>query len=119
MNPQIEDFKGLIFKKVEINQERDEILFWISDTLRYKMYHDQDCCEDVHVEDLCGDLEDLVGSKILIAHESSNEEDDEDGVTQWTFYHLATQKGWVTIRWYGWSNGYYGTGVSITQESLE
>ena len=116
MDTQIEDFKGLIFKKVEINKERDEILFWVSDTLRYNMYHSQDCCEDVYVEDLCGDLEDLVDSEILVAHESSNEEDDEGGVVQWTFYHLVTQKGWVTIRWYGWSIGYYCTELSITRE---
>ena len=47
----------------------------------YIFYHEQDCCEDVHIDDICGDLSDLIGSPIIRAEErsESGEEDEENG----------------------------------------
>lgn len=82
-------------------------------------YHNQDCCESVMIEDITGDLSDLVGSEILMAEQVDgtipadfNEEHHE--CVEWTFYKFATRKGYVDVRWMGESNGYYSTDVSLS-----
>jgi len=79
---------------------------------RYRMYHDQDCCESTDIEDIVGDLSDLVGSPIVMAEVVTSQTDPQrtDSFSEswtWTYYKFATAKGYVTIRWYGDSNGYY------------
>lgn len=88
----------------------DEIHFFLRDGSVLRMWHYQECCEGVYVEDIAGDLSDLVGTPILQAEESSSEDEDNEDAT-WTFYKFSTIKGSVTIRWYGESSGYYGTQV--------
>lgn len=84
----------------------------------YKMYHAQDCCEEVYIEDVCGNVDALIGSEILLAEvvvkmDEGGALSKYDASYTWTFYKLATTKGYVTIRWYGTSNGYYSEYVSF------
>lgn len=93
-------------------------MFKCSDGTEYKFYHSQDCCEYVRVYDIIGDLDDLVGSPLVLAEEVSNKDDPvtdfkPDESYTWTFYRFATVKGTVTVRWLGESNGYYSEDVSF------
>jgi hypothetical protein len=82
------------------------------------MYYEPDCCASCSIEDVVGDLTDLVGAPIAMAEESTNSDDPKpadypDESFTWTFYKLATAKGYVTIRWYGSSNGYYSESATF------
>ena len=120
----VEILEGMTMSAVEraSNDGDDEIVFIEQGGRRFRMFHDQDCCESVTIEDICGDLSDLVGSPILHAEECSGDEAEgkpnEDYTPEsctWTFYKFATAKGYVTIRWYGESNGYYSETVDIEE----
>lgn len=111
---------GKTFDKVE--QVGDDEIKMFCDGIVYTFYHSQDCCESVTVDDICGDLKDLVGSPLLEAEEATSDKNP-DGVTPeyqdcftWTFYKFATNKGSVTIRWYGESNGYYSESVYLRRD---
>lgn len=91
----------------EVADGQDYIEFWLEDGRIYEFDHCQSCCENVYIESVVGDLEDLVGSPLLKAEESTGEMDS----GTWTFYKFATLKGYVDIRWNGESNGYYSESV--------
>lgn len=100
-----------------LEKDSVEVTLVCSDGTKYYMFHEQDCCESVYIEDICGNIDDLLNSPILMAEssessESLNEGLEEDSFT-WTFYKLATLKGYVTIRWFGESNGYYSERVDF------
>jgi hypothetical protein len=107
---------GKTLTLIETSFSKDEVTFITSNGECYKMYNEQDCCEHVYLEDVIGDLDDLIGSPITMAEEVTNSDNPlnewEDSHT-WTFYKLATVKGYVTLRWYGSSNGYYSESVDF------
>lgn len=121
---QIEEAKvseliGRILIKIEVGNHNDEIYFTTDKGEIYLMYHIDDCCETVTIEDICGDLNDLIDTSILDAREDTSNENPE-GIEKeyqqsftWTFYNFRTIKGSVTIRWYGESNGYYSESVDF------
>lgn len=111
-----EDLKGQTLIRIETYRD-EELVFTLQNGEVYVLYHEQDCCESVRIEDIVGDLADLVGTPILLAEEVSDIDLPPLGkyATQesftWTFYKLSTIKGSVTIRFYGTSNGYYSERV--------
>lgn len=118
----ISELLGKTLKEI-IRSKNTMITFIVSDGSEYRLCHEQDCCEQVEIEDICGDLSDLIGSPLTMAEESTsktapaedNQNRDYDESTTWTFYRLATVKGYVTIRWYGTSNGYYSEDVDFVR----
>lgn len=108
----IKDMLGRSFNSISVGPDNEDIIFEDDDGI-FTMYHENDCCEHVRVEDIVGNLVDLVDSPILMAEVSTNEGENEYGSSTWTYYKLATIKGYVDIRWLGESNGYYSESVSI------
>ena len=109
---------GMVFTSV--TQDGTEMVF-ANETETFRFFHDQDCCESVSIEDIVGDLSDLVGEPLLMAEEVSGETpaDFDEGYHEsvtWTFYKFATRKGYVDVRWLGESNGYYSESVDLEHE---
>ena len=121
-DPIIEDMVGRTFTSV--TSTVDELVFK-DETGTFTFYHEYDCCESVEIESIVGDLADLVGEPLLIAEEAKSDTNPE-GVHHeyhesftWTFYKFATRKGYVDVRWYGESNGYYSEEVDLKYEEKQ
>lgn len=105
----------------KVYADEDSVTFE-NDEVRYRLYHDTDCCESVVVEEIIGDLEDLTGWPLLVAREDTNAEGEElpnEESYTWTFYNFATFKGYVTIRFLGTSNGFYSEDVYCAKKILK
>lgn len=98
----------------------DQVTFTTASGRTFRMHHSQDCCESVSLNEIVGEVTDLIGSPLLKADESSNSDEKPDEHADswtWTFYHLATIKGYVTLRWLGESNGYYSESVDFVEDT--
>lgn len=114
MKTKISELIGKTITEIDyMDKYNDVIVFKTSDGEEYQMYHKQDCCEDVRIDDVCGDVEDLIGSPILEAEERTSEGESKYGTSTWTFYHFATAKGYLDLKWFGESNGYYSESVDF------
>jgi hypothetical protein len=125
--PKFSDLLGKTLTAVEGAEKGSTRVVFVCETgERFSLFHSQNCCESVDVEDVVGSISDLIGSPITLADEASG-----DAVkawpselpprqyvesATWTFYKLATVKGYVDIRWLGESNGYYGESVSFDKD---
>ena len=112
---------GKTFVQVSGSVDSYEMLFETADGERFMFAHQQDCCETVRINDIVGDLQDLVGEPLLIAEEvtGATEPDEEHYESySYTFYKFATRKGYVDVRWLGESNGYYSEGVDLFVEGV-
>ena len=90
--------KGLTITSIDgLEDDSAEVIFTTSEGRRFEMSHSQDCCERVSIEDVCGDVNDLLNSPILLAEKETSDEDPvdvnkeyHDDLYCWTFYKLST-----------------------------
>lgn len=115
----INEMVGKIFNQALAEQDTEgDYLLFMGDGMTIKFFHEQNCCEDVYIESIDGDIKDLLFSPITVAEEVTiygELEDGESGEETFTstWYKFATIKGSVTVRFYGTSNGYYSEEVTI------
>ena len=113
------DLVGALVTYVDAPVDADEAFIFTRDSGGFRLFHYQDCCENVWIADVVGDWWDIIGQVIVSAEEVENADpadkpDDIYGdIQEWTFYHLRTAKGDVTIRFCGRSNGYCSVGVDV------
>lgn len=112
------DLIGQTIVNIDADKASDVIYIETTDR-RYRMQHDQDCCESVLIEDINGDPADLVGKVVRLAEESLPDNPPpeyvfaDDSYTL-TFYRLRVDGGdSLDIRWFGTSNGYYSESVDF------
>lgn len=122
----LENLLNKICIKVEHKKQEDAIKFTFDNNDTAILEHDQECCENVELIDICGDLEDLIGSPLLVSEEISGGFESEPKKIEsyqeepyFTFYRFGTKKGYVTILFRGQSNGYYGVSASLKYNKLE
>jgi hypothetical protein len=115
-NCSLSELLGKTLISVQYYEGAEEVHFIDTEGNTYILFHSQDCCENVYLQDVEGSLTDLVGSPITMAEEVSEDRaplsEWEESYT-WTFYKFATVKGYVDLRWYGSSNGYYSESVDF------
>ena len=111
-------FSGRTMTKVEgLELGKTKIYIYFSENEYIKIYHQQDCCENVDLDDICGNTElegavfyELVEKKSNVELEAKDEYEES---WTWTFYTIKTSKGYLDLRWYGASNGYYSEEVDL------
>lgn len=105
--------KGRVIKDIYLDNEH--LMFKLENDDVFIFHHIQECCENVYLDQIDGDLQDLIGVPLLIAEEVVDSQCDDytDESVTWTFYKFATIKGYVTVRWTGESNGYYSESVNM------
>jgi hypothetical protein len=117
----IEDLKGKKFNFIKVFKNADitDRIVFIGDNEVYVQLHIQDCCENVYIEDICGDVADITNVEIVSADKRTNVQENPDRIKRerWTFYKIDSIKGGVTIRWYGYSNGWYSEEASLMRFS--
>src|SRR5699024_3379307 len=108
----LDEMMGRVVKEIT-KVDNVELYFHFVDGDTLKMHHVHECYESVWLEDINGDMDDLLDSPILMSEKVIEYYTTDESLctSTWTFYKFATVKGTVVLRWCGESNGYYSERV--------
>ena len=113
---QFQELQGRILCRAE-QIGNEELRLYLTDDHYVRFYHYAYYCESVRIEDVCGNLDDLVGEVLteaeLVEGYTADPLNSHAESYTWTFYRFGTRRGSVTVRWYGESNGYYSERVDV------
>lgn len=112
---------GEVLESIDYSSNDDDIiLFRTKSGKTFQMYHQQDCCENVHMEDLQGNWADLVGKVVRDVTVDSGDlgeppsDSYNDSFTR-THFRFVVDDATVISKWIGTSNGYYSEEVSFKE----
>ena len=116
--------ENMLGKTFTIVTATEDVMIFENGEEKFTFHHNQECCEKVMIEDINGDLNDLIGEPLLMAEDVSGvtpppavkDDADYDSSYTFTFYKFATRKGYVDVRWFGTSNGYYSERVDLDHD---
>lgn len=105
-----ESLQGMTLVSIEgLEKDNDWVKFETIDSQKFNWYPSDGAPNDctVFISQVNGDINDLLNTPILKAEIKTNQSKNLDPEWTWTFFTLATIKGYVDIVWQGQSNGYY------------
>ena len=109
------ELAGETLTYIDVDPENDVILLTTESGRMIKIYHEQDCCESVRIEDTQGDWHNLIGKVIVTAYADEYESEVEYGSRTETTLTFCVDDATVINRWVGESNGYYSESVHIEE----
>ena len=109
----IEELEGQTITLIE--QGESDVIIETKEGKRYRMYHEQNCCEAVYVDEVKGSFSDVYGSPVIAACEEIGHDTHDYGTCTLTTFHLITDNGELSIKWNGSSNGYYSESVYFVE----
>jgi len=116
----IKEIQGQVFDSIIVD---GNTIIFKNDFKTVEFHHEKDCCEDVYLESVDGDISLLENKVILAAEKVTNKSPAPDGresyYGEWTFYKFRTVSDSVTVRWFGESNGYYSTEVTLKETIIK
>lgn len=114
---ELDSLVGEVLTHIDVSESNEEIRLTTQSGRIILIYHDQDCCESVKIEDTEGDWHSLIGKVLIETKKEEYPQGDPppEYPDSWTRTVLKFRVDDATVisRWIGESNGYYSESVDI------